>query len=245
MKRPKMIIFDAGKTLINYLPKIDGKEMLYLSSIDATEKLMQHIISNPNNYDAQDINRFKNEIFEEYSKCRKAYFEINNQVILKTVFDFLNIKCSIPFSEVERVIWNNSAYIVAVEGVLELLDFLKSLGIRTAVISNLDFSGYLLEEKLNELLPNNEFEFVIASSDYGIRKPQKLIFEVGIVKSGLSPEDIWYVGDKPTVDGLGSKSAGMLPIIFKSKRNQYGDIPKDMMTIDDYKELIDILKNIE
>lgn len=245
MKRPKMIIFDAGKTLINYLPKIDDKKMLYLSTIDAIEKLMPYITSNLNNYDAQDINRFTNKIFEEYSKCRKAYFEINNQVILKTVFDYLNIKLSISFSQAEKIIWNHSANIVAVEGVLELLDSLKCLGIRSAVISNLDFSGYLLEEKLNELLPNNAFEFVIASSDYGIRKPQKLIFEIGISKSGLAAEDIWYVGDKPTVDGSGSKSAGMTPIIFKSKKNQYSEIPKDMITIDDYKELIDILKNIE
>ena len=134
----------------------------------------------------KDIRVYKttNKIFEEYSKCRKAYFEINNQVILKTVFDYLNIKLSISFSQAEKIIWNHSANIVAVEGVLELLDSLKCLGIRSAVISNLDFSGYLLEEKLNELLPNNAFEFVIASSDYGIRKPQKLIFEIGISKSG-------------------------------------------------------------
>lgn len=245
MKRPKMIIFDAGKTLINYLPKIDDKEMLYLSTIDAIEKLMPYITSNPNHYDAQDINRLTNEIFEEYSRCRKSYFEINNQVILKTVFDLLNIKLSIPFSQVEKIIWNHSASIIAVEGVLELLDSLKCLGIRSAVISNLDFSGYLLEEKLNELLPNHEFEFVIASSDYGIRKPQKLIFEIGIVKSGLAVEDIWYVGDKTAVDRSGSKSAGMMPIIFKSSKNQYNDISKDMIMIDDYKELIDILKNVE
>ena len=92
MKRPKMIIFDAGKTLINYLPKIDDKGMLYLSTIDAIEKLMPYITSNPDHYDAQDINRLTNEIFEENSRCRKSYFEINNQVILKTVFDLLNIK---------------------------------------------------------------------------------------------------------------------------------------------------------
>lgn len=245
MKRPKMIIFDAGKTLINYLPKIDDKGMLYLSTIDAIEKLMPYITSNPDHYDAQDINRLTNEIFEEYSRCRKSYFEINNQVILKMVFDLLNIKLSIPFSQVEKIIWNHSANIVAVEGVLELLDSLKCLGIRSAVISNLDFSGYLLEEKLNELFPNNKFEFVIVSSDYGIRKPQKLIFEIGIVKSGLAAEDIWYVDDKPAVDRSGSKSAGMMPIIFKSSKNQYNDISKDMITIDDYKELIDILKNME
>ncbi|WP_071442261.1 hypothetical protein [Traorella massiliensis] len=71
MKRPKMIIFDAGKTLINYLPKIDDKEMLYLSTIDAIEKLMPYITSNPNHYDAQDINRLTNEILKNILNAEK------------------------------------------------------------------------------------------------------------------------------------------------------------------------------
>ena len=244
MNRPKMILFDAGKTLIDYLPKTEDNGTLCLSTIDATEKLMQYIVSNPNRYDAATIDRVNNEVFEKYNKCREAFYEINNQTILKMIFDLLNIELSISFAEVERIIWENSARIVPVEGTQELLDHLKKLHIRTAVISNLDFSGYLLEERLNQLLPNNEFEFVIASSDYGVRKPQRLLFEVGIAKSGLRAEDIWYVGDKVKVDVAGSQIAGMTPVLFKSKRNAYADIPKDIIVIENYGELVELLQKI-
>lgn len=244
MNRPKMILFDAGKTLIDYIPKADNNGMLYLSTMDATEKLMQYIVSNPNHYDAAAIDRVNNEVFEKYNKCRETLYEINNQKILKLIFDLLNIELSISFAEVERIIWENSANIVPVEGTRELLDQLKNLHIRTAVISNLDFSGYLLEERLNCLLPNNEFEYVIASSDYGIRKPQNLIFEVGIAKSGLSAEEIWYIGDKLKVDVTGSRAEGMTPVLFKSKRNAYSDIPDDVVVIENFAQLVDLLKNI-
>lgn len=49
---------------------------------------------------------------------------------------------------------------------------------------------------MNKIFPENQFEFVIASSDYGVMKPNRYIFQAGIVKSGLEAKDIWYVGDK-------------------------------------------------
>ena len=78
----------------------------------------------------------------------------------------------------------------------DLLHWLNGAKIRTAVISNCDYSGNLLQEKLNKIFPENQFEFVIASSDYGVMKPNRYIFQAGIVKSGLEAKDIWYVGDK-------------------------------------------------
>lgn len=248
MNNPQMIIFDAGKTLIDYIPKdnVRGRESLmsYLSTIDATQLLMEYIVLNPHNYDAETIDKITNETFQKYDACRKNLFEVHEQTILKTVHDLLDIKFSISYDEIERIIWNNSADIVPVDGVKEMLDAVNDMGIRTAVISNLDFSGSLLEERLHEIHPNNKFEFVVASSDYGVRKPQSLLFEVGISKSGLKAEDIWYVGDKIKVDVLGSQKVGMTPILFKNKRNTYNEIPESLIAIDEYSELINLLQNI-
>lgn len=243
MNQPKMIIFDAGKTLIDYLPK-ENTDMSYLSTIDATKLLMEHIVSNPHNYDAETIDKITNETFEKYDTCRKNLFEIHEKTILKTVHDLLDIKFSISYDEIERIIWNNSADIVEVEGAREVIDTLNKMEILTGVISNLDFSGYLLEERLKEIYPNNRFKFVVASSDYGVRKPQKLLFEVGFSKTGLKPEEIWYVGDKVKVDVVGSQSVGMTPVLFKNKRNIYSDIPDGLMVIEKYSELIELLQNI-
>lgn len=237
-----MIVFDAGKTLIDYLPKADNKGMSYLSTIDAIKMLMQYIVSNPHHYDAETITVRSNQLFEKYRDCRKALFEINNQVILKTLFDLLEIEFSISLAEVEKIIWNHSADIIPVDGAVALLDELNRMDIRTAVISNLDFSGYLLKERLNQLLPNNRFEFVIASSDYGVRKPQPLLFEVGIRKSGLHPQDIWYVGDKYNVDVVGSASVGMTPVLFRGKPD--GNAPEHMITITAYEQLTELLKKL-
>ena len=235
--KPKMILFDAGRTLIDYKPKV-GTDMAYLSTYEATERLMPYIISNPHGYDAETIDRWNNQIFAEFEPCRRALFEIPNPTILKTLFERLDIQLSISTAEVERIIWEYSGEIVPIDGVAEMLAAMRRMSIRTAVISNLDFSGYLLEKRLKEMFPEHIFEFVIASSDYGVRKPHKLLFEVGVSKSGLLPAEIWYVGDKYHVDVLGSAAVGMTPVWFRGEPVALDVAPKELVVIQNYEELI-------
>ena len=232
LNKPKLVIFDAGKTLLNYLD---------VDMIRGVRAYMEYLTANPGNLTAEEIRREDNAVFGEFEHCRRNLFEVPAQTVLQLVFDRLKLKFSISIQEIERMIWENDANIVPVEGAKELLDHLNSMGIRTAVISNLDFSGYLLEERLNQLYPNNRFEFVIASSDYGVRKPRKLLFEVGIAMSGLKPEEIWYVGDKVKVDVEGSRACGMVPVLYKSAYNQYGETPADVLTVEHYARLIERL----
>lgn len=232
MNKPKMIIFDAGKTLLNYL------EVDMLRGVRA---YMNHLTDNPRNLTAEEIRREDNLVFGQFDRCREQLFEVPAQRILKLVFDRLGLKFSISIEEIERLIWENDAKIVPVEGAKELLDYLKREGIRTAVISNLDFSGALLKERLNQIYPDNTFEFVITSSEYGIRKPHRYLFEAGITLSGLKPEEIWYVGDKVKVDVEGSRACGMVPVLYQSEYNSYGEIPADILAVKHYFQLIDLL----
>lgn len=233
MQKPKMIIFDAGKTLLNYQD---------IDTCRGVRAYMQYLTENPEKLTAEEIDRAVNAVFETFETSRKALFEVHEQTILKLAFDLLGLKFSISIPEIERLIWENDSTIVPVAGAGELLAYLNEAGIRTAVISNLDFSGYLLKGRLDQVYPHNRFEFVIASSDYGIRKPMSQIFQVGITKAGLPPEDIWYVGDKVKVDVNGSKGYGMVPILYKSEFNEYGEIPAGVTEINDYAQLIQLLK---
>ena len=235
MKKPKMIIFDAGRTLLDYVN---------IDTMKGVNALMPYIISNPQGLTAEKINEKTNEIFSYFEKCRKFLFEVPEQTILALVYDLLELKFSIDLCEIEEIIWNADAEKVLSPNVSVFLEKLEEMGIRTAVISNLDFSGKLLKAKLDELLPDNRFEFVIASSDYGIRKPNPLIFEAGIRKSELDPQDIWYVGDKLSVDIEGSKRVGMVPVLYKSQKNKYPELPKDLISLTDFNELITIIEKI-
>lgn len=228
-----MVIFDAGKTLLNYLD---------IDTLRGVRGYCHYLTENPGNLTAEEIDREVNAVFEEFEAVRKQLFEVHEQTILKLAFDRLGLKFSIFMPEIERIIWEEGSTIVPVEGAGELLDCLNGAGIRTAVISNLDFSGQLLAERLKQVYPNNRFEFVIASSDYGVRKPQKLLFEVGIALSGLKPEEVWYVGDKVKVDVNGSRACGMVPVLYKSEYNRYGDTPSDVLTVEHYAQLKELLR---
>ncbi|WP_443960244.1 HAD family hydrolase [Roseburia inulinivorans] len=184
LTKPKMVIFDAGRTLMNY------KEINIRKGIEA---YFPYIISNPHNYSIEEIEKQDDEIFD---LCRENRFEIPVKNKLRLLFDLLEIQLSISLDEVAKIEWEEDPVIETVNHAADLLHWLNGAKIRTAVISNCDYSGNLLQEKLNKIFPENQFEFVIASSDYGVMKPNRYIFQAGIVKSGLEAKDIWYVGDK-------------------------------------------------
>ena len=53
---------------------------------------------------------------------------------------------------------------------------------------------HLSAERINRLLPKNNFEFIITSSNYIFRKPHKRLFDLVLEKAGLRPEEVWYIG---------------------------------------------------
>ena len=235
MAKPKMIIFDAGRTLLDYAS---------IDTLKGVRAFMPYITSNPFHLTAEEINQRTNEVFELFETSRKQLFEVPECTILALVYDLLQLKFSVGIKDIERIIWESDSVNVPTPNVKETLDELNHMGIGTAVISNLDFSGDLLRNTLNELFPNNQFRFVIASSDYGIRKPKPYIFEAGIVKSGLNREDIWYVGDKISVDIEGSRKAGMVPVLYKCPRNRYDAIPESLRVMEDFMDLVKLV-NLE
>lgn len=227
-----MVIFDAGRTLMNY------KEINIRKGIEA---YFPYIISNPHNYSIEEIEKQDDEIFGIFDLCRENRFEIPVKNKLRLLFDLLEIQLSISLDEVAKIEWEENPVIEAVNHAAELLRWLIEKKIKTAVISNIDYSGTLLKEKLKEIFPENQFEFVIASSDYGVMKPNRYIFQAGIVKSGLEAKDIWYVGDKVAVDVLGSKASGMTPVLYKNPRNTYQEIPENAIVVDDLMEIASLL----
>lgn len=236
MNAPKMVLFDAGRTLLEYQD---------IDTLKGVTALMPYITSNPRELTAEEIDRCTNQVFSHFDKSRKQLYEVPEQTILKLVYDLLELKFSISLAEVERIIWSSDSKKIPTKYAGEVLDALYRKHIDTAVISNLDFSGDLLRVTLNELFPDNHFKFVIASSDYGIRKPHPYIFQAGIAMSGYQPKDIWYVGDKVPVDVEGSRNAGMIPVLYQNARNHYDVIPENLMVISDLRELINLVNTIE
>lgn len=133
----------------------------------------------------------------------------------------------------------------------KLLEFLNQSGIRTGVISNIGWSGNALSRRINRLLPENRFEFILASSEYTVRKPSPLLFRIALNKAGLSPEEVWYCGDNLQADVFGAHGAGIFPVFYqgefpeeprKIRSEPVGEVDFPYLYIRDWRELISVLK---
>ena len=123
--------------------------------------------------------------------------------------------------------------------------------IRSGVISNIGFSGHALKNRINRLLPDNRFEFIIASSEYMVRKPNPLIFRLALSKANLSADEVCYCGDNTENDVMGAYGAGIFPVWYHSLiQNDWRDETLDKkpecehLYINDWLELIDVLEGL-
>ena len=106
--------------------------------------------------------------------------EIHGHIFDRFIYEYLQIDFSLPPEQIERIFWDNTGHCEPMPNIDKVLDYLKKLGICSGVISNLLTSGKTLSDRLNRLFPNNDFEFIVASSEYMFRKPNKMIFELAL-----------------------------------------------------------------
>mgnify|MGYP006330298577 FL=1 len=243
MNYPKMIIFDYGHTLL-YEPDWNTDR--------GNAALMKYAVKNPNNCTVADITKGAEIIFGEHvANVRKLGYDICGQIANKTLYDYLGIEFSLTPVEIEMVFWDNASAGAIMPNADKILDYLNENGIRTAVISNLLWSGEALTKRLDRLLPNNNFEFVMTSSDYFICKPNRILFDIALQKSGLSAEEVWYCGDNPQNDVEGAAQIGIFPVWYDNSIDKdYIDRVNerqpqcDHLYIKEWDEMIEVLEDL-
>ena len=244
MRKPKMIIFDYGHTLCHEAD-FDG--------VRGTEAIMKHAVQNRNNLNAKEISAFSDSLFNGIAKdVRNASIEIHNLIYEKFMYEYLQISFDLPQYQIEQIFWDNAAPGVPMPNADKALDCLKNCGIRSGVVSNIAFSGANLANRLDRLFPGNTFEFIIASSEYMFRKPNRMLFELALRKADLPAEEVWFCGDSTDFDIAGAYNAGIFPVWYHSTiecsyRDKSLDFQPDYahLYIRDWLELIEVLENTE
>ena len=97
MSKTQMIIFDAGRTLLDYTS---------IDTLKGVKAFMPYITANPLQLTAEEINCRTNEIFALFETSRKQLFEVPECTVLSLVYDLLQLEFSISLKEVEEIIWN-------------------------------------------------------------------------------------------------------------------------------------------
>lgn len=238
---PEMIIFDYGHTLL-YEPDWD--------SMRGNIELFKHISKNPDNVTVDDYQRVINEVYGKVMEVREnENCDISAVVADRTAAELLNIAFDLTPLEHEIVFWTAATRGAVMPEADKMLHYLNEKKIRTGVISNIAWSGEALKDRINRLLPNNRFEFIISSSDYMFRKPDKILFEIALNKAGLPSEKVWYCGDNPKADVEGAAGTGIFPVWYDndidSEYKDSGYMPQcEYLHIKDWCEMIKILDKL-
>jgi HAD superfamily hydrolase (TIGR01549 family) len=88
---------------------------------------------------------------------------------------------------------------------------LKRRGFALGIVSNADGR---LESSFAQAGLTEHFDFFIDSFVVGVEKPDPAIFHLALDRAGIPPHEAAHVGDIYTVDVLGARRAGLLPILY-------------------------------
>ena len=161
---------------------------------------------------ANEINRESGRFDPE--KRHLFQIKIPNTMFTPYLYESQGIEIALSNSKIDTIFWNAAASGMPTAGIKDFLVYLKNKGIRTGVISNISYASSVVAERINRLLPENAFEFIITSSNYIFRKPNKRIFDLALEKAGLEPDEVWYIGDQYECDVKGALNACLLPIWY-------------------------------
>jgi HAD superfamily hydrolase (TIGR01549 family) len=207
--RPKAVVFDLWNTLIEsdgFSPSRGNARLLELAGnhapLDALLAYEAGIL--------RDIERREDE----------SHLEFTRQSLQRLLNDRFEIRSPLSLAEQEWEYWSKSMEIRLVDGVTEALDDLARRSIRRAVISNSSFTADTIRRTLADLGVLDQFEFVVSSADYGVRKPHLAIFEAALARLGLAAGEAWFAGDNVAYDLEGGLAAGMFTVLFRPPDNE-------------------------
>jgi putative hydrolase of the HAD superfamily len=96
---------------------------------------------------------------------------------------------------------------------VDILNFLKRMDKKIALVSNFDHPPYL-RNLLKEHQIDAYFDSIVISGDVGIKKPDSRIFDNAFNDTLLKPEEVVYVGDTDE-DVAAARAARILPIVIQ------------------------------
>lgn len=133
----------------------------------------------------------------------------------------------------------------AFDGVCDMLREIKAAGGRVYLLSNAQSCFTIDELRTTGLY--DLFDGILISSDAGVKKPYKRVFDIAFERFGINAENSIYVGNDMRDDILGASSVGMKTVYIETAQSgSYPDleIPSPTYVVKDHKEMKELLVSL-
>ena len=234
IEKIRYIFFDIYGTLAGFYPE--------------REKIQRKILSDNKIYLSNDQISFGYKFADEYMADQKKIKPLRNLTQNQKKDFFSNYELKILESNGvfvdKKIAWKIWQQISKEEyelkifnDVLDNLKWLSSINIKAAGITNMDISGTTL---LSNLGLEDSLEFIMTSLESKSEKPNSKIFIDSLKIANVKPSESIYIGDQIESDYIGSKKAGMTPILI-DRYNYYESFEGiKINNLDQIKELFNI-----
>lgn len=225
---PQGLLFDYGGTLV---------EETAFDVRAGSEWLLAHSSYRPAGLTIDDVLARAKRITDEVAGRREVTcVETPWPAMTRLIYDFLGVRFALPMAELEVGFWKASVRTRAMPGVRQALERFRDWGLRLGVVSNTSFSESVIRSELGRHSLSDPLDVVVVSAEHAVRKPNPLLFDTAAARLGLSPERIWFVGDRLDTDIAGAKAAEMTAIWFNNQRTS-SSVPTADFVVADWDEL--------
>jgi len=231
LRRPKALLIDYGGTLVEelgYDPPAGVEMLLSRAAVRPAGASLDAVL--------QRVTRITEEV-----ASRRTRFQIETPwpALTRLIYDYFGVEFKEPLSELELDFWKATVSTRAIPGARAALDAFHERRIPTAVVSNSSFGPEIIHYELDRHGLADHLSFVMASAEYAIRKPNRLLFETAAARIGVAPQDIWFIGDSIETDIAGARGAGMSGVWLRARAD---DTPGDAdLTAPGWSAVVDAL----
>jgi HAD superfamily hydrolase (TIGR01549 family) len=239
VKRPEVIFFDVGDTLIRAHPSWAAvyREGLAEFGMNVSEKELERALLEETQSGAWWNIEDPFEPSEENSYARIKAFDLAVLARLGLVdVDDAAVR------SIEGAFARRSAWYVFPD-VIPALDVLRDSGFRMGVISNFVWGG---TELIHDLELARHFDALTISARVGFQKPHQGIFQHALDALNAVPERSLHVGDSYRADIFGARRMGMDAVLIDRQgndaarvREEHGD--PSLHVVHDLFGLLDLL----
>jgi len=185
----------------------------------------------------------KQDVIEIRDKLIKKDPNLMNQLsdLRRLMFYELNIRAGYGKEESENmaeeafeIYFKGRNTVTFYEGVIETLELLKndySLGVVTNGNADLKVIGI-----------DNLFDYIFSAADLNAHKPDPVMFEAVIQKTGLEAKEICHIGDHPINDVQGSFDCGINPIWFNESGSEWPIKEISVVEFSKWNEFVSVLE---
>ena len=192
---PDAFLFDTDNTLYPY----DTAHAA--AQLSVREKVVKTFSISPEDFD----NAFKEARTQVKIRLRNTAASHSRLLYLQRMLEIMGLGSQVLLAlDFEQTYWRNFlSNAVLFEGVKELLDDIRLLGIPTAIVT--DLTAQIQFRKVVYFGLDNYFDYIVTSEEAGFDKPHEAPFKMALEKMRPKGDCIWMIGDNSVNDIRGSR----------------------------------------